>query len=194
MPILRCHTCHEPIASYDSVRYGSADTGYRDLCSRCFNEEVARAGGLDFEHIQFDPVEMTDASGLPHRFHFNLHLLGDRVSLRAFELKDGDPGGYEFQVIGDPEGDLFVLMAQLIERMRRMLAIRHLEYDEQRQNLHIADLIVRGHVSWDTEQDGRVPRLVIDGREVTWEQFGRMLMTYEGWQFKLEMYDPSDEV
>jgi hypothetical protein len=26
--------------------------------------------------------------------------------------------------------------------------------------------------------------LVIDGREVSWEQFGQMLMTFEGWQFK----------
>jgi hypothetical protein len=38
----------------------------------------------------------------------------------------GEPGGYEFQVIGDPEGDLFALMQQLIERMRGRLAQRHL--------------------------------------------------------------------
>jgi hypothetical protein len=36
--------------------------------------------------------------------------------------------------------------------------------------------------------------LVIDGRQVTWEQFGRMLMTFEGWQFKLEIKDPTEEV
>jgi hypothetical protein len=36
--------------------------------------------------------------------------------------------------------------------------------------------------------------LVIDGREVTWEQFGRLLMSFEGWQFKLEIRDRSEEV
>jgi hypothetical protein len=35
---------------------------------------------------------------------------------------------------------------------------------------------------------------VIDGREVSWEQFGQMLMTFEGWQFKLELRDRSEEV
>jgi hypothetical protein len=42
--------------------------------------------------------------------------------------------------------------------------------------------------------DGRVPLLVIDGREITWEEFGRMLMTFEGWQFKLEIRDMSEEL
>ncbi len=33
--------------------------------------------------------------------------------------------------------------------------------------------------------------LVIDGRDVSWEEFGRMLMTFEGFQFKLEIVDKS---
>jgi hypothetical protein len=35
---------------------------------------------------------------------------------------------------------------------------------------------------------------VIDGHEITWEQFGRMLMSFEGWQFKLEIHDRSKEI
>jgi hypothetical protein len=27
--------------------------------------------------------------------------------------------------------------------------------------------------------------LVIDGQEVSWDEMGRMLMTFEGWQFRL---------
>lgn len=36
--------------------------------------------------------------------------------------------------------------------------------------------------------------LVIDGREVGWVQFGQMLMKFEGWQFKLEIKDRSEEI
>ena len=32
-----------------------------------------------------------------------------------------------------------------------------------------------------------MPLLVIDGREITWEEFGRMLMAFEGWQFKTDV-------
>jgi hypothetical protein len=36
--------------------------------------------------------------------------------------------------------------------------------------------------------------LVIDGWEVSWEEFGRMLMTFEGWHFRMEIRDRSEEV
>jgi hypothetical protein len=175
------------------VHYGSIETGYRDLCSRCFNEEVASLGDLDFQHVNFEPVEMPDAGGQMHRFHFRLHLLGDRVSLEAFELKDGAPGGYQFQMLDDAEADLFAVMGQLIERMRRALALRHLE-KEPGFGLSIKDFLVRGRIDCDLESDDRMPQLIIDGREISWEQFGRMLMGFEGWQFKLEIRDRSEEI
>ncbi|MGH7121545.1 MAG: DUF7713 domain-containing protein [Acetobacteraceae bacterium] len=53
--------------------------------------------------------------------------------------------------------------------------------------------MARGRISCDTERDARVPLLVIDRQAIPWEQFGRMLTTFEGWQFKLEILDGSDE-
>lgn len=55
MPTILCHTCQEAIVGCDSVHYGSPDAGYRNLCGRCFNEEVARKGGVKFEHVRFGP-------------------------------------------------------------------------------------------------------------------------------------------
>ena len=61
--------------------------------------------------------------------------------------------------------------------------------------LHIADhRVVQGMVESDRDHDGRVPLLIIDGREITWDEFGRMLMSFEGWQFKLNLADKSEEV
>jgi hypothetical protein len=189
---LRCHTCGRAMAGFEAVHYGSIDGGYRDLCNRCFNEEVARAGGIEFSHVQFEPLEMPDAAGIVHRFHFEVRLHGDRVALEGFELVDDGPGGYQFQVIGDAAVDLFELMARMVARMRQSLARQHVK-DEAPFGLHIADCLVRGRISWDEERDGQAPMLVIDGQQISWEQFGRMLMAFEGWQFKLEMLDRSEE-
>jgi hypothetical protein len=93
----------------------------------------------------------------------------------------------------EAEADLFGLMGQLIERMRRSLARQHLEKDEQ-FGLVIKDSLVRGRIDFDSNEDGRVPLLVIDGQEVSWEKFGRMVMGFEGWQFKFEIRDRSEEV
>ncbi len=192
MTEVQCNTCHARVAGYDAVHFGSIGTGYRELCSRCFNEEVARRGQLKFEHVGFEPVNMPDAAGVKRRFHFLLRLLGDQVALEAFEVQGGERGGYEFQILDDAEADPFELMARLVERMRRAILLRHLADDGLR--LSIADVTVRGRISCDLDSDYHHPMLVIDGREVSWEQFGQMLMTFEGWQFKLEIKDRSEEV
>lgn len=192
MTQVQCHACHARVASYDVIHFGSMETGYRDLCSRCFNEEVARTGQIELEQVGFQPIDMPDAAGINRRFHFLLLHLGDRVTLEAFEVHDGERGGYEFQILDDAQADLFELMARLVERMRRALSLRHLVDDGQRCS--IADMTVRGRIGCDLESDDRIPLLVIDGRELSWEQFGQMLTTFEGWQFKLEIKDPSEEV
>lgn len=194
MQQIQCNGCGQPTPDYDIVNYGSMEQGYRQLCSACFNVEVAQLNELtEFEHIRFEPIVMTDSSGGTHEFHFQTRLLGALVTLDAFELLDGHPGSYRFQVIGNPEDDLLVLLGRLIEKMRRALSVKHIEDGEL--GWHITDhLIVRGLVDWDVASDGRVPLLIIDGREITWEEFGRMLMSFEGWQFKLEIRDISEEL
>jgi hypothetical protein len=137
-----CQGCGVCVPDHNLIHYGSTGTGYRDLCSRCFNAEVARQGDLEFEHVEFQPIDMLDANGASHRFHFLLRLLGDRLSLEAFELEGNGPGGHRFQVLGGVEADPFALQGQLTERMRRALARRHLMSEGGR--LSIADFIVRG--------------------------------------------------
>ena len=192
MTEVKCNTCRAAVADYNAVHFGSLGTGYRNLCSRCFNEEVARTRKLEFEHIDFEPVDMSDAAGVMRRFHFLVRHMGEQVALEAFEVRCGERGGHEFQILDDATVDLLELFARAVERMRRTLALRHLVDDGLR--LSIADTTVRGRVSCDPDRDFRFPMLVIDGRNVSWDQFGLMLMTFEGWQFKLEIKDWNEEV
>ncbi|MEK7705980.1 MAG: hypothetical protein AAB426_13540 [Myxococcota bacterium] len=102
-----------------------------------------------------------------------------------------------FQVVGfEPEGEIFELFGKLLEKMRRALSRKHLE--ERKLGLSVADhRTVRARIECDLgTEDGfgdRRPLVVIDGKHITWTQFGHMLMTFEGWQFRMEILDPSDE-
>jgi len=191
---VRCDGCRQTTPGYEIVNYGSIEGGYRRLCGQCLNDVVAKAAGLEgFEHAKFQPVGLVDCAGNVHEFHFRTHLFGPGVALDAFELRDGSPAGYHFQIIGEPNDDLLVLLGRLIAKMRRALSTKHLVDDEF--GLHIADhRVVQGMVESDRDHDGRVPLLIIDGREITWDEFGRMLMSFEGWQFKLNLADKSEEV
>ena len=188
-----CEACGTAVPGYDVVHYGSIEQGYRELCSSCFNAEVASALGVErFENVRLQPIVMTDCAGEKHEFHFRLRLLGSMAALDAFELTDGAPGGYQFQMLGEPDDEPLSLLGRLIERMRRSLSVKHLVRGEH--GTQIADDTVCGRIEWDQFEDGRVPLLIIDGQEVSWNEFGRMLMTFEGWQFRLAIRDRSDEV
>jgi hypothetical protein len=188
-----CEACGTAVPTYDVVSYGSIERGYRALCASCFNAEVARALGLEhFEHVRLEPVVMADCAGEHHEFHFRTRLLGDVMALEAFELRAGVPNGYQFEVVGEPDGETLSLLGSLIQRMRRSLSVRYLESSED--GARIADQTVCGRIEWAESGDGRMPLLVIDGQDVSWDQFGRMLMTFEGWQFRLAIRDWSEEV
>lgn len=54
--------------------------------------------------------------------------------------------------------------------------------------------IVRARIESDPEGETGMPVVVIDGRNISWDEFGRMVATYTGFQFKLELHDLSDEI
>jgi hypothetical protein len=187
-----CEACGTAVPSYDAVRYGSIERGYRALCTSCFNAEVASALGLEhFEQVRLQPIVMTDCAGEQHEFHFRIRLLGHVMALEAFELEAGMPDGYQFEILGEPDGDPLPLLGSLIERIRRSLSVRYLVRDED--GARIAEQTVCGRIEWDASVDGRVPLLVIDGQDVSWDEFGRMLMSFEGWQFRVAIRDRSEE-
>jgi len=194
MQTIICDACHQPTPAHDVVNYGSMEGGYRKLCGRCFNGAAASRLGLQgFEHVVFEPVRMVDGRGAEHEFRFRSWLCGTGLAIDAFELRDGSPAGYRFQVIGEPDDDPLGLLGKLIGKMRRALALTHLEDTDLGPQVNDG-LVLLGTVDSDPEEDHGVPMVVVDGSELSWDELGRMVATFEGWQFKLEFRDRSDEV
>lgn len=193
MERITCADCGQPKPGHDIVNFGSAGS-YRQLCTQCFNSEMAKLRGIkNFENYRLDPIGIQDCAGEFHEFHFQTRLLGNIVALDAFELKEGQPAGYQFQIVGAVKEDLLTLLARLVEKIRRPLSVKHISL-EGHDEWQIVDQAARGRIEWDDTLEERTPLLVIDGQKISWEEFGRMLMTFEGWQFKLEISDRSEEV
>jgi len=187
----RCEQCGILTPPWDTIHCGSSDGRYELLCSLCFNARIAESTGFTgFENVRLDPIWMADCSGESHQFHFPIRLLGDGVALDAFELRGELPAGYRFQLIGEPHDDVLVLLGRLVEKMRRALSVRHIDFRERR----IIDSTVRGRIEWDEAQDEHMPLVVVDGKEISWNDLGRMLLSMEGWQFRIDIADPSEEL
>ena len=59
----------------------------------------AEVVGLDFDHPDFTPMRLDDASGLRHHFKFVTHFVPSGISIVAVEL--GKESGYQFQMHGE---------------------------------------------------------------------------------------------
>lgn len=190
-PSNRCEECgKEILRGYEAVHFGeTGDSPARLLCIGCYNREIAAHAVIDFQNPRFPSMELADAEGEKHLFCFVTRLLGDQVAIEAYE-ENADPG-YQFSVLGRP-AEVERLFHKLKGRIQRALTWHHIVEEDGRLAVS-DDLTVRGRFVWDDESGGEQPLLVVDGKTVTWQEFGRMLSTFEGWQFKIEIYDRSEE-
>jgi hypothetical protein len=190
-----CEGCGKDVPGYDTVHFTTGDTT-QQLCIACYNTYIADRAGLDFQHATFDPVTLQDVDGHNHTFNFTVRLLGPKVSIEAFELLHDNPCGYQFMVLGDTEADdVFELFGKLFERIRRALTWKHIEHNPDFGWRITDEQIVRGRISYDEHNaEDRLPCIIIDGKELSWRDFGRMLMSFEGWNLKLQIYDRSEEM
>ena len=188
-----CEACFTAVPSYDVVSYGSIDRGYRELCTRCFNAEVANVLGLErFEHVQLQPIVMTDCAGEKHEFHFQDQTARGRDGARRFRAQGRCAGWVPVRDAGGT-GRRTIVAARQPDRADAPQPVRPVSRPCE-DGAHIADQTVCGRIEWDASGDGRMPLLVIDGRDVSWDEFGRMLMSFEGWQFRVAIRDRSEEV
>lgn len=188
-----CDACGRPASGPDKVVSGDT-TQSRVLCNACYNATIAKALGLKhFENAKFDPMDLMATDGTNHTFHFRYRLFATGVVLDAFELDDGSPSGQQFRVMGEPDEDPFELLGRLVKKMRQALSTHHLTEGENGRQIANHG-VVRGNIECDMNDPyRRMPLLVIDGEEITWEEFGQMLTSYEGWRFKLKLLENDED-
>ena len=188
----KCSACRHVVQPFDGV-FVQIEKAYQLLCINCYNGMIAERFGIEFDNVSFVPISLKDSDGMNHTFHFRTRLLGDRVIIDAIEKLNDDKQGYEFSVLGDADGDLFDLFKILFERIKRVLQQKHIEPDDITIYRITQKDTVRGYISSDMNADTNNPLLVIDGKEIRWSEFGKMLSTFEGFNFKLEIFDKTEE-
>jgi len=193
----RCKYCGIEVRDYNNSIMVPSENGYISLCLHCYNKEISKAAGIEYDDIPLHPVVIKDAHDIEREFHFSLRLMGDQQVLSSYEAKEADSNGYEFSTMGDTEDGIFSLFSKLYARMLKALGRKHIYKDSETDSWQMTEGdIVRGRIDCAEDPYGhsRIPLVVIDGKEFSWKEFGHMLMTYEGFNFKLQIFDQSDEI
>jgi hypothetical protein len=149
--------------------------------------------GVEFDNTPLQPVTVSDCDGVNHTFEFRSMLVATGHALYARERLPKGREGYEFSVLGDFDANVWDLFRLLYDRIRRGLAVRHVEHGELGWRITDARRL-DGRITWDPDRGGEVPLLVIDGRPFTWDEVGRMLMSFEGFTLRAVVDDTIEVV
>ena len=172
---------------------GSQHHGVGQRCYRCFNEETSARFGVAFDNTPLDPIVLADHDGVLRTFAIQSMLVPTGHAMYGQETPRRDGGGYRFEILGDFEADVWELFHRLYEKMRREMRVRHIEQTEHGWELTDRDELM-GRIAWHENTDGATPVLVVDGNALTWDEAGRMLMTFEGFTLHAVVKDSIEVV
>lgn len=163
-----------------------ASLGGVELCDRCLDRSVAERTGLPV--LADPPAEetLTGPDGRRHRFAYRLWRAPTGIVAEAEELGCAGGDGYQATVMGSHHADADALLARLRVRLGEQVARLDLEDGPGRRPIMAGDELA-GRLVWN-EDDGPHD-VVVDGRRLSWEEFGRALEPFEGWRFRVIFED-----
>jgi len=123
----------------------------------------------------------TDCSGQAR--HFVITYIPLRLGFGVHAEEEGKDGaGYFFREFD--AASPYLALDRVRRRIETALATQHIEQRES-GNFQMTHRTVRGRISY--SEDTVV--FVIDGQLLTLQQFGKMVETFEGFDFRLDIHD-----
>jgi hypothetical protein len=162
------------------------------LCDRCFDDRVSASMGMPKLPDVPEPVVITGPDGCRHVLRYRIWRAPTGIAVELRE--DGVPAGegFEFGVLGDHDADVAALAARVRAEAEAEIGRRYLEPGPGGAGWRLAGGEVAGRLIWGP--DGGPYRVVVDGRPLSWAQFGEALESFEGWRFRLVIDDPCVDV
>jgi|SRR6516162_9563574 hypothetical protein len=113
--------------------------------------------------------------------HFVTRLDETPGGLRAEAVEAGKVDGYRFMVVA-PSGASGQALWMLRQKMSAILNVRHIEREDGHRAWSMTHDVLRGRIT--SSKDSEEPTLIVDGKPLSWEEVGRMLSAYEGFEFE----------
>ncbi|GGF22816.1 hypothetical protein GCM10010954_22020 [Halobacillus andaensis] len=183
----KCNQCNEHEASIVLTTNSAKEY----FCRSCYNHRMADELGIEYKE-QINSFSVMDHSGEKRHFEVEEHLHPEGFYIEA---RESQQDGYLFAVDGELHEKIERLIAKLKNKVKRGVSQSFIQVSSF-PNGEIVHRLKRdqllGRIEYDEEHTG--PKVIVDGRRYSWEELGRMLLTYEGFQIKIETTDPTGEI
>lgn len=165
------------------------------ICMECNNTLSAGYMGIKLSSFQPGVYEFSGIRGKKHTFNIQRRVSPIGIGYEANEVSKGSSPGFTVAVMGSVNCDQQLLFEKLKAKIKNTIFKRYLQKSLSPYGgkvMRIKDSEVAGRFEYNEGSDA--PKLVIDGKMVSWEDFGRMLNAYEGFQFHLRILDITEDI
>lgn len=156
------------------------------LCDHCFDARISAEHGWPRLPEPPAPEAITGPDGRRHQVAYRLWRSPGGIAVEAGE-GDRSSDGYFVQVVGPHDVDVSTLVERVKATIRQRIGHSDLELSTRGDHWIIAGDDLTGRLVW--REDGEPHGVVVDGRHLSWEEFGRALEPFEGWDFRLSFGD-----
>lgn len=140
---------------------------------------------------------ITDKWNKKYHFKISTFEVPSGLLSEAYEVIDNnvDNEPRVFQVLSDFDSDIEKAELLLKAKIKKGINKRYLDYKDGDYSIG-DDLEVAGRILWDDnlKNSGFDNFFQIDNEKITIEKFIDMLKKFEGFNFKLQIIDPSDDI
>lgn len=192
----KCQRCGHNILAYEKGVHLQSKPVEELLCTDCFNNEMAVICDVQLEDIETRIINIQGRGRKKHTFYISRMVFPMGISLEAIEIQNGEARGYKTSVKGSLDCDQSELIEELMKKIKKVVSKKYIVLEKvgwEKKNCIKKDEVV-GRIEWDEKHRGRLPLIIVDGKEYTWEQLGEMMMSFEGWDFKLKIFESWEDL
>ena len=190
-----CERCGKPGFGMTVLTY--RNNNQETICTDCYNKEMAEYYGIEDFNDFIKTYSAIDAEGVSHTFDINKRIMGNGVFWEALEVNDGKYNGFQFNVDTEMDGDQHTAVQKLYDKIHDGLKKKYLEVKSINGHkvYSISGDEIAGRIEWDdTKPSEHLPIFIIDGKRYDLYELGKILALREGFNFKLMIYDPTEDV
>ena len=188
-----CEVCKKKQAN---VNLTLADGTIQEICKDCFDVFSAREMSIELAPFKSGIYEYPGLNGKVYRFMIDKLVLPMGVGYEAVEITKDNSPGYKVAVMDGLDCNQEYLFYILEAKVKYTLSKKYLRtgtFPDGMEYTSLENDEIVGRFEYNGKND-EIHSVVIDGRVFSWEGFGRILRSYEGFQFKLKMYDITEDV
>lgn len=187
---MKCDSCKNDFPENEIIivrfKDGYIENNY--LCCTCLKDKMRKL--LKFENINecLDIIIINDVSGKKHCFTIEEHKYLIETLWEAYEIENETVKKKSCE-ISFKSGKTEQAFNELLDKIIQGLNSKPEEKasDNNKYSKQLLSKELHGVISEDEFQTIRTPKFIIEGKEYTLLELGKMLINYEGWSFKIEI-------